>query len=90
MQQLGLDSSHSRKEKRIDSGKSKVESSKNNSKFISPGKRKKMTVEASQSKRRKLDDTGVGRVAGGVPEQQQAESTENILITGSDIRYMYI
>jgi hypothetical protein len=49
-----------------------------------------MTVEAPQPKRRKLADTEVGKVAGGVPGQLlQTRSTESKLITGKDIRYMY-
>ena len=83
-----MDSSHGEKEKRTDSGKSKVESSKNSSKFTSSGKRKKIIVEAPQPKRRKLNDTKVGKVAGGVHEQQQAECTESKLITGKDTRYI--
>ena len=84
-----MDSSRSRREKRTDGGKGKVESSKDYSKLISSGKRKKVTVEAPQPKRRKLDDTRVGKVAGGVPEQldmPQEGSTESQLITGRDIR----
>ena len=88
MQQLGLDSLHDGKQEGTGDGKSKVESSKNSSKFTSSGKRKKVIIEAPQPKRRKLDDTGVGKVAGGVHEQQQAESTESKLITGKDTRYI--
>ena len=88
MQQLGLDSSHGGKQEGTDGGKNKVESSKNSSKLTSSGKRRKVIMEAPQPKRRKLDDTGVGKVAGGVHEQQQAESTESKLITGKDTRYI--
>ena len=91
MQQLGLDSSCSRREKTIDDVKSKNKPLKDSPKFTYSGKRKKMIVEAPQPKRRKPNDTRVGKVTDGVPEQlhgQHSESTETKLITGRDMRYI--
>ena len=89
LQQLGLDSSRSRRERTTDCDKSKVRVSKVNSKSISYGKRKKTVLEAPQPKRRKLDvdDAVAGKVIDGVPHVPQRESTCK-LITGNDNRYM--
>lgn len=94
LQQLGLDSSRSRREKTTDGGETKIKSSKGNSKFVSPRnrKRQKVTVEAPQPKRRKLEDTRVGKMVDGVHERlhvQPEESTETTFITGKDARCVY-